>query len=76
MIAFLLTPLGRYVVIAAAIIVAVAGVYVKIRADAVSQVEAKATTDALKRVQDAIAAGDAAAVAPDRLLDDDGHRRD
>lgn len=76
MIGFLFTPLGRYILIGGLIIVAVGGVYVKIRADAIAEVQAAATADALKRVQDAITSGDNAAVSPDRLLENDGHRRD
>jgi len=76
MIGLLLSPLGRYILIGGVLIVALGGVYVKIRADAINEIKAQATADALKRTQDAIAAGDAAAVSPDRLLQDDGHRRD
>lgn len=76
MIGLLLSPLGRYILIGGLVIVALGGVYVKIRSDAINEVKAQATSDALKRVQDAIAAGDAAAVSSDRLLQDDGHRRD
>ena len=76
MIGLLLSPLGRYILIGGVLIVALGGVYVKIRSDAINEIKAQATADALKRTQDAIAAGDAAAVSPDRLLQDDGHRRD
>ena len=76
MIALLFSPLGRYILIGGLVIVALGGVYVKIRSDAINEVKAQATSDALKRTQDAIAAGDAAAVSPDRLLQNDGHRRD
>ncbi len=76
MIGLLFSPFGRYILISGIVIVALGGVYVKIRSDAINEVKAQATSDALKRTQDAIAAGDAAAVSPDRLLQDDGHRRD
>jgi hypothetical protein len=76
MIGLLFSPLGRYILIGGVLIVALGGVYVKIRSDAINEIKAEATADALKRTQDAIAAGDAAAVSPDRLLQDDGHRRD
>jgi hypothetical protein len=76
MIGLLFSPLGRYILIGGVLIVALGGVYVKIRSDAINEIKAQATSDALKRTQDAIAAGDAAAVSPDRLLQDDGHRRD
>ena len=76
MITLLFSPLGRYIVIGGVLLVVLGGVYVKIKSDAVSEYQAKATSEALKRTQDAIAAGDAAAVSPDRLLDNDGRRRD
>jgi hypothetical protein len=72
----LFTPLGRYAIIGAIIVMALGGIYVKIRADAIAEVEAKATADALGRVQDAVRAGDAIDTSPDGLLKNDGHRRD
>jgi hypothetical protein len=53
-----------------------AGIYVKIRSDAVSDYKAEATQEVLERTQNAIRAGDNAVISPDRLLQDDGHRRD
>lgn len=76
MIGLLFSPLGRYILIGGVVIMVLGGVYLKIRADAIAEVQAAATADALKRVQNAITAGDAAAVSPDRLLENDGHRRD
>lgn len=76
MIALLLSPVGRYIAIGGVLLVVLSGVYVKIRADAVRDYEAVVTSEILKRTQDAIAAGDSAAVSPERLLEDDGHRRD
>ncbi len=76
MIGLLLSPIGRYLLIGFAAIAVLGGVYLKIRADAIAEARAAATADALKRVQNAITAGDGAAVSPDRLLEDDGHRRD
>jgi hypothetical protein len=76
MIGLLFSPLGRYILIGGIVIVALGGVYVKIRSDAINEVKAQATSDALKRTQDAITAGDRAVVSPDRLLENDGHRRD
>jgi len=72
----LFTPLGRYLVMAFAAIVVLSGVYFKIRSDAIAEIEAKATADALKRVEHAITAGDTVDVSPDGLLKSDGHRRD
>jgi predicted transcriptional regulator len=76
MIAFLFTPIGRYLAIAVLIVVALGGIYVKIRADAVAEISAAATADALRRVQDAVSAGDSAVISSERLLETDGHRRD
>jgi hypothetical protein len=76
MIALLLSPVGRYVAIAAAVVMLFGAAYVKIKSDAVREISARSTVESLKRTQDAIAAGDSAAVSPERLLEDDGHRRD
>ena len=76
MIAFLFSPIGRYVAIAALALVLLGGIYAKIRADAIAEIEAAATADALKRTQDALRAGDAVNLSPDRLRDNDGHARD
>jgi high-affinity K+ transport system ATPase subunit B len=72
----LFTPLGRYAMIGAVAIMAMFGVYMKIRSDAIAEIEAKATSDALRRTQNAIRAGDVVDTSPDRLLKSDGHRRD
>ena len=72
----LFTPLGRYMLIGGLIVLALGGVYFKIRADAVAEIQAAATADALRRTQDAIRAGDAVNLTPDGLLKSDGHRRD
>ena len=76
MIGLLFSPLGRYILLGGVVLMVLGGIYLKIRADAIAEVQAAATADALKRVQNAITAGDAAAVSPDRLLENDGHRRD
>jgi hypothetical protein len=76
MIPFLFTPIGRYIAIAAFAFVVMAGIYVKIRSEAVSEYKAEATQEILERTQNAIRAGDNAAITPDRLLENDGHRRD
>ena len=72
----LFTPLGRYAAIGLLAIVLTSCVYYKIRRDAVAEIEAKATADALGRVEHAITAGDAADVSPDGLFKSDGHKRD
>lgn len=48
----------------------------KLKQQAIAEVEAKATADALRRTQDAIRAGDAVDVSPYGLLKSDGHKRD
>ena len=76
MFSLIFTPLGRYLAIAmlgAALVIG--GIY-KIRSDAIAEVEAAATADALRRTQDAIRAGDNVDVTPDGLFKSDGHRRD
>ena len=72
----LLTPMGRYLFIAAIIVVSLGGVYFKIRADAFAEIEAAATADVLRRTQRAVNAGDAVDTSPDGLLKSDGHKRD
>mgnify|MGYP006268417255 CR=1 FL=1 len=76
MFSLLFTPLGRYLTIAVAAVIVLSGVYFKIRADAIAEVEAQATADALRRTQDAIRNGDAVDTSPDGVLKSDGHRRD
>jgi high-affinity K+ transport system ATPase subunit B len=72
----LFTPLGRYLSMAFVAVVVLSGVYFKIRADAIAAIEAKATADALRRVEHAISAGDAVDTNPERVRDTDGHKRD
>jgi len=72
----LFTPLGKYLAIAVVILAIMAGAYVKIRSDAINEIEAAATSDAIRRMENAIRAGDNAGISSDRLLQNDGHRRD
>ena len=72
----LFSPLGRYILIGGAALMLLGGVYLKIRADAVAEIQAAAQADALRRVQNAITSGDNAVVSPDRLFESDGHKRD
>ena len=76
MIALLFSPLGRYIVLGGVALVALLTAYLWIRADAVSDYEARATSDALERVQGAHRAGESVDISPERLRDNDGHRRD
>ena len=72
----LFTPVGRYLAMAVAVVVVLGGVYFKIRSDAIAEVEAAATKDALRRVENAVRAGDAVDVTPDGLLKSDQYKRD
>ena len=76
MFSLLLTPLGRAAAVVVILALAFGGLYVKIRSDAIAEVQAKATADALGRVQDAIRAGDSVDTSSSGLLKNDGHRRD
>ena len=76
MFSLLFTPLGRYLAMAFVAVVVLSGVYFKIRADAIAEIEAKATADALRRVENAVRAGDAVDVTPDGLLKSDQYKRD
>ena len=76
MLPLLFSPLGRYILIGGAVLMLLGGVYLKIRADAVAEIQAAAQADALRRVQNAITSGDNAVVSPDRLFESDGHKRD
>ena len=76
MIAFLFTPVGRYVAIGIIVFMAASGAYWKIRADAVAEIEAAAQADVLRRTQNALTAGDAINTSPDKLREPDGNARD
>jgi len=76
MIALLFSPLGRYLVIGGLIAMVLGGIYFKIRSDAVAEIEAAATVDALRRMEDAVRAGDAINLNPDRVRDPDRNSRD
>jgi high-affinity K+ transport system ATPase subunit B len=72
----LFTPIGRYAVIAVAVLIILGGIYFKIRADAVAEIEAAATADVLRRTENAVRAGDSLKLSPDRLRDPDSNERD
>jgi hypothetical protein len=76
MFSMLLTPLGRYLALAAAAVAIMGGVYFKIRADAVAERDAQAMKDQMERMSDALRAGDAVDVRSDRLRDADRNARD
>lgn len=76
MIAFLLTPIGKYIAIGVAILLLLSGIYMKIRSDATSDIQRRAAADILERTKDAIRNGDSINLSPDRLRQPDGHNRD
>jgi len=76
MIPLFFTPLGRYITIGGGILVVLFGVYLKIRADAVEDIKAKAQADIIERTKDALDAANAVNLNPERLRDTDGNRRD
>ena len=76
MIAFLLTPIGRYIAASVVIIAVLFGVYLKIKSDAVAEVEAAAKADILRRTQNAVRAGDSVDNSDSGLLKPDRNRRD
>ena len=76
MFSLLFSPIGRYVAIGALVLVALVGIYAKIRADAVAEIEAAATADAIRRMENAVRAGDAVGTSPDKLRQSDGFARD
>lgn len=76
MFSLLFTPGGRYAIIGVIILMTLTGVYYKIRADAVAEIEAAATADVLRRTRNAVGASDALDLSPDRVRDADQHRRD
>ena len=75
MFSLLFTPVGRYLAAAVAIIVVLGGVYFKIRADAIAEVEAAAVADVLRRTENAVNAGDAVDVSADGVRRPDANRR-
>ena len=75
MFSLLFTPLGRYLAIGAVVVMVLGGIYFKIRADAVAEIEAAALADALRRTENAVNAGSAVDVRPDRLRDADPNER-
>lgn len=76
MIPLLFSPLGRYIAIGGVILVTLFGVYLKIKADVVNDMKAKAQADIIERTKDALDAASSVDLNPERLRDSDGHRRD
>ena len=76
MIPLFFTPLGRYITIGGGILVILVGIYLKIRADAVEGMKARAQSDIIERTKDALDAANTVNLNPERLRDNDGNRRD
>ena len=76
MIPLFFTPLGRYITIGGGILVTLFGIYLKIRADAVEDIKARAQSDIIERTKDALDAANTVNLNPERLRDNDGNRRD
>ena len=76
MISLLFTPLGRYITIGGVLVFTLFGAYLKIRADAVEDMRAKAQADIIERTKDALDAASSVDLNPERLRESDGHRRD
>ena len=76
MIPLFFTPLGRYITMGGGILVILVGIYLKIRADAVEGMKARAQSDIIERTKDALDAANAVNLNPERLRDNDGNRRD
>ena len=76
MIAWLLSPIGRWLAGAGGVVLAILTIYGKGRRDAGQNMEAKNNADILSRTQKAVAAGDSVSSDPGKLREDDGHRRD
>lgn len=64
---FFLSPIGRNIALGAIIVALFAGLYWKIRSDAVAEAEARRQQVELERLQNAIRAGDSVDVSPDGL---------
>lgn len=73
---FIFSPIGRTIAIVFAILLVVGMIYMRGRSDATASAEASATTDALRRTENAIRAGDSVDVTSGGLRNDDGNRRD
>jgi len=78
MMAFLFTPIGRYIALAIIVIMCVTGVYYSIRSNAVTEYQAKELAVSVEHENAAIKAGDRADAIdsdPSRLRDPDSFER-
>ncbi len=69
------SPIMRWAAAILGVLAAVAAIYGRGRKDAKQKIEAENNADVLNRTQNAIAAGDAVSSDPERLRENDGHRR-
>ena len=76
MIALLLTPIGRYALIAGLIIMLVSLGIHKIKQEAIAEMELQATQESIRRTNEAISAGDHVDVDAGRLRERDKFERD
>jgi hypothetical protein len=76
MIPFLFTPVGKYLALGAIVVSVAGGLYWKIRSDAIASERARQQQVELERIRDAIRAGDAVVIDPERLRDKDRFGRD
>jgi Flp pilus assembly protein TadB len=75
-IAWFLSPIGRYVGIFLVTIAILGGLYWKIRGDARSDAQLEIMHNTLERITNAIRRGDAVSTDPSKLHENDGHCRD
>ena len=75
MFSLLFTPIGRYAIIAVVVMMMLGGIYAKIRSDAIAEVEAAAVSDALRRTENALRAGDSVDVSTGGLRQPDKFQR-
>jgi hypothetical protein len=76
MIAFLLTPIGRYIAIGITLLIVISGAYLKVRSDIEAEMEAEAAQEIIRRTNEAVRAGDHIDVSPDGLRHHDRFERD
>ena len=67
MIPFLFTPVGRYIAIVILVLSISGGVYLKIRSDAVEEMESAANEEVLRRTINALRNSDGIANTPERV---------
>jgi len=72
----LFSPIGKIVTAVLLAVILAGGLYMRVKSDAEANLRSRLQAEELKRLGDAVRAGDAVDVSGDRLLADDGHRRD